>query len=165
MKSEDGKLNGDAVPIEVNPGFRRVGAGVPGLRGFIGLISAEQKNFDVLGTVGKDVDLDAGIAPGGAVEHGTRQIGSEVRHLSHDVKGRCSQLPQAIALFVFLIDGLVGPQFGFHLVVAGQGLVVAKAKATRGLALGVAVVVDAIFGHQTRGQTGHRATCELGRSA
>ena len=47
----------------------------------------EQEDFDVLGTVDEQLDVDFGIAAGGSVEHGAAEVGAEALYGGHQPRG------------------------------------------------------------------------------
>jgi hypothetical protein len=61
----------------------------------------EEEDLDFLGAFGEEVDLDFGVAPGGAFEHGAGEIGAEGFEFAHDLGG--GEAHELLAFEVFLV--------------------------------------------------------------
>jgi hypothetical protein len=86
------------------------------------------------------------------------KIGTEIGKRLHHFECRGPQVVQPFALLVFLVKGLPGAEFKLDFLVGRQGFALAKAKAAGGLALGHAVVGDAMLCHQAGGGAGDGAS-------
>src|SRR6185436_12538684 len=83
-----------ALPVERNEAHRA--SAVAGIAAaFLGAesqVPVEQEDLDLLGAVGKELEVDLGIGPREPSKHGPRQVRVEVLEGAHRVERRAAQL-------------------------------------------------------------------------
>ena len=137
--------------------MRRVRRRAAGFAVFVVDVVIEEENFDFLGALGEQLDVDFGVPSRRAVEHAARQVGAKLVQQAHHLDRGAAHLQQAFGLFLVLVKCLPGAQFGFDLGVVGKRIRVRGAKLARRLALGETEIADAILGHHARRRSGNLA--------
>jgi hypothetical protein len=107
----------------------------------------EQPEGDRLGRVGEHVQVDLGVRRGGAGQHRTDQPRLERRQHSHGLDGGATQVGKVVVVGRGLEQALVLRQCVLDLGVLGQHGLVGYTEPLGCLALGEAVVVDAVLAH------------------
>ncbi len=98
--------------------------------------------------------IDVGILARAAGKHRTRKVRIEASEQFHHFASSLTKMTQSVALFVGLIELLIGAQGVLHFVVIGKVAGIGRASLARCLAFRQRVVVDAIDGHQPCRQMG-----------
>ena len=81
----------------------------------------EQKDFDVLGTVREQLNVDLGITAGAAIEHRSGKIGIEALQDRHQPRSGAQQMQTSSLLFLVLEQALVDPQLGLDFAALAHG--------------------------------------------
>src|SRR5574343_173631 len=77
--------------------------------------AVEQEDFDFLGAVGKEQDVDVRMLASRAVEHGAGQVGIEGGQQAEQVERRLAQRRDQLGMIVALVEQAIGAQLGLVL--------------------------------------------------
>ena len=78
--------------------------------------AVEQRHFDILGTVGIEVQMDRAVFGGAGIEYRAHQAGTKGLQHFHPVQRRLAQAPKALAVGLALAGAQVGAQGRLDLV-------------------------------------------------
>ena len=95
---------------------------------------------------------------GGAGKHRADQLRIEFSEKFHGFHGDFAQVAQDFRLLVRLIQRLIFAQRRFDFLIVRQLTSVRRTGLACGFALGGGVILDAVFGHQARGEIGQVTT-------
>src|SRR5574343_81102 len=116
--------------------------------------AVEQEDFDFLGAVGKEQDVDVRMLASRAVEHGAGQVGIEGGQQAEQVERRLAQRRDQLGMIVALVEQAIGAQLGLDLGIVGKRRVLGQPQLAGGLFLGAELDGTAVLGHQAGGGAG-----------
>src|SRR3990172_7260932 len=152
-----GDIERDAFPVQLENRYRAltVAGETALLRRFVGNGAVEQEYLDRLAVIGEELQIDIAVAPGRALEHRAREIGTKRFEQPHRLQRLAAQVANPLALLCSLVKGLVGPQFELDFLVSWQRLRVLRAQLPSGFALGESEILDPLLRHDPRPRPPH----------
>ena len=91
--------------------------------------------------------VDFAVAPRGAVQHRTREVGAEALEQLHRVQGASAKVMDTLALLVTLIERLIRAELRLDLLVFRERLSVLSAELSRSFAFCEREILQSVLGH------------------